>query len=357
MGILKKSRAALAVAEGHKPTVPLAIASPWQPTDALTQWAAEALYETEGVEFMTRDIALRIPGVKRAHGIHCTTFAELPFFEMNGDTRTDDQPEWLTNSRSGVSPYHMKYGIASDLFFNGWACIGFTAGFTDAMHIPYGMWGIDADGYITVTETIPEQYRAYPVAIPLGYGENGLLADGLDTLRQARAIDKAYNDRLGNPVPLTILDIPWDVWSGWTREERQEFRAEWIKNRRGSDGSVAMKPQTFGVDMPGATSVDLFEQGRNANRLDIANHTGTPASLLEGTRQGGGGGSEIRYSGVQNGATRNELWDYGLAKRFTLAFESRMSLDDVCPPGLSIRADLSSMLAAPHPNTNPTSED
>ena len=83
-----------------------------------------------------------------------------------------------------------------------------------------------------------------------------------------------------------------------------------------------------------------------------------PASILEGVRQGGsGGGSEIRYSGVQNGATRSELWDYGLARQMVLAFEARMSLDDVCGEGLSIRGDLTAELAAPNPVSNPTSED
>ncbi len=85
--------------------------------------------------------------------------------------------------------------------------------------------------------------------------------------------------------------------------------------------------------MPGQIAVDLYESGRNAVRLDIANHTGTPASLLEGTRQAGGGGTDIRYTGVANGAMRGELWEYGSAKGFTLAFEARMSLDDIVPSG------------------------
>lgn len=109
--------------------------------------------------------------------------------------------------------------------------------------------------------------------------------------------------------------------------------------------------------MPGQVSVDLYESGRNAVRLDIANHTSTPASLLEGVHQGGGGTANIKYTGVSDGGERSELWDYGLAKRMMLAFEARMSLDDICEPGLSIRGDRSTFIAAPTPGTNPTSED
>ena len=110
------------------------------------------------------------------------------------------------------------------------------------------------------------------------------------------------------------------------------------------------------MDYPGQLPTDLFESGRNAARLDIANHAGIPAGMLEAARQGGGGGTEIRYSGVANGATRNELWDYGLSK-YADAIEARLSLDDVCQQGLSIRVDTSNYLTVPTPVEGPTSED
>lgn len=342
---------------------PLGIASPWTPQDTLVRFALDDALGgllSESVA-MTRDIALRIPGVKRAHGLHVGMFAELPFYEMNGNERVTDQPAWLTNSASGVSPYHRMYGLGSDLFFNGWGCLGFTADMTDCLHVPFGLWSVRDDGTIAVDERqIPEKYRARPVAIPVGYGENGLLNDGLDTLREARQIEAAYVDRLNNPVPLTVLGIPLDTWQGWTEEERKSYRDQYVTGRKANNGAVALKVSEFPIEFPDAATngVDLFESGRNAVRLDIANHTSTPAGILEGVRQGGsGGGTEIRYSGVQNGAGRHELWDYGLAKRFTLAFEARMSLDDIVPSGRSIRADLTTVVTIPSPVSNPTSED
>jgi hypothetical protein len=345
-------------------TAPLAISSPWAPQDSLVTFAVdEALGGLlSQAQVITREICLRVPALKRAHGIHCTEFSAVEFYEMEAATRVADQPGWLTNGASGVSPYHRRYGVGSDLFFWGWACVGFTADMSDALHIPFGLWRIEDDGTVWID---PDKingkwapYRAKPVVIPLGYGENGLMVDGIDTIREARQIETAYMDRLNNPVPLTILDIPWNVWDGWTVEERASFRDQWITGRKSANGSVAMKPDTFGVEMPGAVEVNLYESGRNAVRLDIANHTSTPASLLEGVRQGGsGGGTEMRYTGVQNGAAANELWRFGLARRMTLAFEARMSLDDVCAPGRSIRGDLSHVFNVPEQSTNPTSED
>lgn len=362
VGIFSK-RIAAAYPAAPVATQPLAISSPWTPQDSLVTFALEAAGLADNpLATLTAEVCMRVPGIDRAHGIHCTEFSAIEFYEMENDRRVADQPKWLTNGSSGVSPYHRKFGIASDLFFWGWACVGFTEDMQDALHIPFGLWRVEDNGSVWID---PDKitgawakYRARPVLIPLGYRQNGLMVDGVDTINAARQIEAAYMDRLANPVPLTILDVPWDVWQGWEPEERESFRNQWITGRRSTNGSTAMKPDTFGVQMPGAVEVNLYESGRNANRLDIANHTSTPASLLEGVRQGGsGGGTEMRYTGVQNGASANELWRFGLARRMTLAFEGRMSLDDVCASGRSIRGDLSAVFNVPEQPTNPTSED
>lgn len=363
MGIFSKRIAAAYPA----PSVPIAVASPWQPSDALLQITVDQLIDSEmqqGVVPITRDIALRVPGVQRAHGVHCTMFAETVFWQTDATgARTAAQPEWLVNApESGVAPYHRKYGIASDLFFNGWAALGFNDDphvATDSLHIPFGAWGVNADRSIWVDKTIvPEKFGRHVVAIPLGYGSNGLLVDGIDTIREARLIEAAYMERLDNPIPLTVLGIPKETWESWTVEERREYRDQWIEARKKKGSAVALKVAEFPVDFPGETEANLYESGRNAVRLDIANHTSSPASLIEGVRQGGsGGGTEMRYQGVgEGGASRSDLWEFGLAKRFVNAFEARLSLDDVSPNGLSIRGDRSHVIANPAPATNPASE-
>lgn len=363
MGIFSKVIAASYPA----PSVPIAVSSPWQPSDALLQITVDSLIASEmkeGLVPITRDIALRVPGVKRAHGVHVTMFAET-VFNMTDKTGAPigDQPEWLVNAHeSGVSPYHRKFGIGSDLFFNGWAAIGFNADplvATDSLHIPFGAWSINADRTIEVDERIvPAAFRQHVVVIPLGYGENGLLVDGIDTIREARLIESAYMDRLENPIPLTVLGIPRDVWESWGPAERKEYRDQWAAARKAKGGAVALKVSEFPVDFPGDVEANLYESGRNAVRLDIANHTSSPASLIEGVRQGGsGGGTEMRYQGVgEGGASRSDLWEFGLAKRFMNAFEARLSLDDVSPEGHSIRGDRSNATAIPAPTSNPASE-
>lgn len=339
---------------------PVSIVSPWSPQDNIVTWAVDDALGgllDRSVLPLTREIALRLPGVKRAHGIICRQLASIPFFQMDNDTRTDEQPEWLTSSQSGVAPYHRMYGAASDWFFNGWAAFGFTEDMTDCLHIPFGLWKINEHGIIEITdERVPAEYTDKIIAIPLGYGENGLLVDGADTIRQARNVEAVYQQRLENPIPLTTLEVDGAVYDQWDDPEIDEFLDQWIRNR--TKHATAVHPSYVKVGMPGQVQVDLYETGRNAARLDIANHTALPASILEAVRQGGGGGgTEMRYQGVANGGARSDLWDFGLARGMMLAFEARMSLDDVCDEGLSIRGDLTAQNAIPAPNTNPTSED
>lgn len=332
------------------------ILSPWSPQDSLVTFAADDALGglLKDSPIMTRAIARRIPGVKRAEGIVCAMFARVPFYVMNDDKRATTQPAWTTTTQSGVPIYNQQHGLATDWFYNGWGCLGFTADMTDRIHVPWGMWSVSPDGSVEIDERVPEAFRARPVVI--GYGESGLLTDGADTLHQARKIEAAYQDRLDNPIPLTILGVPREVWERWTDVEKRSYQSQWVEGRR--NGGVAMKVAEFPVEMPGQTTVDLYENGRNAVRLDIANHTAMPAGLLEGLKQGGSGGTEMKYSGVANGGTaRNELWDFGLPSRFVAAFEARMSLDDIVAPGLSVRADLTAEFATPNPTTNPTRED
>ncbi|KQQ65191.1 hypothetical protein [Microbacterium sp. Leaf320] len=365
MGIFKKR----IVQAYDKPAATMApFSSPWSPQSSLDTFTADALKGLVGDgtnQPLTREIALRIPGVKRAHGIVCAQLSGIPFFQMDADTVDTAQPRWLTTSDSGVSPYHRQFGASSDWFFYGWACFGFTAKpaedpEADCLHIPVGHWWADALGNVHCdSDEIPDEFKAYLVAVPLGYGENGLLVDGRDTLNQARKIEEAYLNRLDNPIPLTVLRLKDDMYFSYTPEQRAAVRDEWNEGRRKNSTGLLPK-DAMGVDLPGVNvATDLYETGRNAVRLDIANHVSLPASVLEGVRQGGsGGGTEMRYQGVgENGTARSELWDYGPARRMLLAFEARMSLDDIVPTGKSIRGDLTNMFATPDPTTTPTSED
>jgi hypothetical protein len=339
---------------GLPPATTTGIQSPHAPTDTLVTFAAEIMGQTDARNAVPdRAAALKIPGVKRGHGIHCVTVAGFPFYVMNDKVRATEQLKWLTNSSSGISPYHRMHGVTSDLFMDGWACIGITADDADALHIPNGMWGVNrATGEVTASDLIEAKYHAKLIVIPLGYGSNGILVDGADSLRAARLIDKAWIDRVENPIPATNLHITDPQYDQISKKAKQKIVDSWNENRRRDGGATAVTQSFIEVDALGTVSADLFEKGRNAVRLDLANHAGVPASIIEGSKDSGG--NDVEYSNAAD--SRNELYDLG-TKAYVLAIEARLSLDDVCAPGLSIRADLGNLMAPTSPNSNPTAAD
>lgn len=340
---------------GFSAPATIGVQSPYAPPADFMPFAlAEIFGDLTALGPIDRATALRVGGVKRAHGIHTSLGGGLPFFLMDGEERVpeDQQPRWLTTSDSGQSPLQRNKAVISDLFFTGWACLGFTADMDDCMHIAAGYWGVDDAGNIVIDERIPAAYRSHPIAIPLGYGENGMLVDGVDAIRGADLINRAWMDRIKNPIPQTDLHITDSQYDNLTRKAKQKIISEWNRNRAASGGSTTLTQSFLEVKDLGTTSTDLFEKGRNAIRLDLANHAAVPASLIEGSKDGSG--SDIEYS--NDTTARNELWDFG-TKTFVQAIEARLSLDDVCAPGLSIRADLTSLMATPTPNINPTSAD
>jgi hypothetical protein len=243
------------------PTATVGVKSPYAPSDTLVEFAsAEILGDISKAGGVTREIALRVPGVKRAHGIHCATVAGLSFYLMDGDVRAAEQPKWLTNSESGVSPYHRMYGVTSDLFMTGWACLGFTADKSDALHIPAGLWGVDGTtGEAVISETIPAKYRALPVFFPLGYGSNGLLVDGIDSVRAARAIDAAWINRIENPIPMTNLHIDDPAYDQLSKKAKLKIVDEWNENRRRAGGATAITQSFIKVEDLGSGSAHQFE--------------------------------------------------------------------------------------------------
>jgi len=327
----------------------------YSPQDALVTFAVteQLRGDLEGAP-LTREIAMRVAPLRRAHNLIVNLVAAMNLREQESADVVADQPAWLTNSASGVSPYHRMRGICSDLFWTGWACVGFELGEDklpiDAMWIPEGYWGIDSAGQIVVKDPIPEKYRQRVIAIPLG--GSGILVDGHDTIAAHRAIERAWQDRVDNPLPQTNLHITDPKYDGLTKREKRKIVDEWNENRKRAGGQTAVTPSFIDVEGLGQTSADLFEKGRNAIRLDIANLTDVPAAMLEGSKDGSGG--DIRYSNET--AARGELFDFTLLG-YVKAIEARLSLDDVCAPGRSMRFDRSELTSVPSPTVSAPTED
>jgi hypothetical protein len=337
---------------------PVAATLPTTPYDTgasdLVQLTVNELWGDITPELITRDIAQRVPGLKRALGVHLSVIGKAVFREYTFDALVDPQPAWLTSTASGVSPYLRKIGLTSDLFWWGWACLGAELGpddqIADAVHIPFGLWSIDQNtGEVTIDDKIEARYRERPIVIPLGL--NGVLIDGIDTIRAARFLEAAHLDRIGNPIAQTELHIN-DPSIRMNRKEKLKLAKAYNEGRQLKGGATSVTDNEIDVKIHGQVATDLFESGRNAIRLDLANHAYVPASIIEGAKNGSA--SEIEYNNAST--ERNGLLDFGTAL-FVNAIEARLSMDDVCAPGNSIRGDLANYTTVPTPAISPALED
>ena len=338
------------------PAAPIAIASPYASQGALSTFISTDILDTlKEQDVLTRDLAMRVAPLRRAHNIFISMLGPLPLRDYDNATLAPEQPAWLSNTASGIAPYNRMAGIVSDLFWTGWAALGCELGPdglpVDAIHVPTGFWSTDPQtGELKIDDRIPAKYRQHIVAIPLG--TNGLLVDAADTINASRAIERAWVERVENPLPQTDLHITDPAYNELTREEKFKIVDDWNTARKRAGGQTAVTPAYLDAKSLGQVAADLFESGRNAIRLDLANLADVPAALIEGSK--GASGGDIRYSNETT--ARNELWDFGAA-RYAAAIEGRLSLDDVCPPGHSIRFDRSGLMSVPTPATAPATED
>lgn len=323
---------------------PIALASPYADTDYLAPAIIGDFFGEIPNEVITPEIALRVPEVSRSLDAHTSLVAPLRFEKWTNGTKDDAQPFWVANSDYPImSPYLRWTGVVTDLFLFGWALLGAELDSEtdlprDFIHIPRDFWQINNDtGSIEVKDGIPAKYRQRLVLIPLG--RNGLLVNGIDSVRQARKLELARQARLDAPPVGTELHITSVDFDNMTKKERRELVQAYVEGRK--TGSVAVTPSYIELKERGTSGqLDLFEDGMNSLRLQIAMHSQVPADFLDAAKAGGGGG-QIQYQNV-NGQM-SDLWTFG-ASRYAYAITARLSLDDVVGPDSEVRADMSSFM-------------
>ncbi|MDT0142789.1 hypothetical protein [Microbacterium sp. PRC9] len=323
------------------------------PANLVSPFSTNSLQEAITVDFwqeipatvITPELALRVPEVKRALQAHTSLVAPLKFEVFKDGEKLTTQPYWVSNSSVfGVSPYVRQVGMVKDLFLFGQCLLGATVNeddtVNDFLHIPRSLWDHNGEGGFEVNESIPLKFRQRLIWVPLG--SNGLLVDGIDSVRQARKLELARQARLDAPPAATELHITDPQKDEMTREEKAALVKSYVENR--AKHSVSVTPSSIEVIERGTTGqLDLFEAGMNSLRLQLANHSGVPASFIEGAKEGGNGG-QMSYTNENNKAS--ELWVFG-SSAYALAIASRLSMDDVVGEGAEVRADLSLLGPAP----------
>jgi phage portal protein BeeE len=301
---------------------------------------------------LTRIDAMKVPGVAKGRALLHSLIGSRPLRAYRGNVALapEAQPTWLYRSDSGISPVLRTKSILDDLIFCEASLLAVKRGdsegapILDAAHVPYDRWSVNQNGEILV-DNIPAP-EGTVIWIP-GPGP-GLLNSAADDIAAARDITSAYRRRVRNPLPAMVLQE--QVEGTMTQSEVEDYVQAVAEARRNEDNAVMFVDGRMRLEAHAGSETDLFETGRNASRIDIANHLNLPVALLDGSVSA----ASLTYS-TQEGQ-RNELVDFTLPYWID-PIQEALSLDDVVPRGQRIRFDFTDLIAPTASPTGPNTED
>lgn len=327
MSFLDWFRPSPALIDAVPATTQHGLVSPWADSSHLEKIVVAELFDQTALP-ITRELAMSVPSIVKARALICGTLSRFPLKHLSDGVETEPMP-WMIRTDSG-DPHQRMLWTLDDLIFKGaslWAAKRSPRGeLLDARRIPPHRWSIDAQGYITVDgERVPSED-----VILIEGPQDSILTIAKKSIRGALDLEAAWMERVQSPVPLVELHVT-DLNSDLTSEEKKELANSWEVQRR--KGGTAVTPYEIELRTHGDKATDLFIEGRNAVRLDVANFLNIPSSLLEGSQST----ASLTYSTTEG--KRNELVDYSL-RYWAGAVEARLSQDDIVPRGHAIQFDL-----------------
>lgn len=325
----------LTVASGGE-MLPVDIGSPWV-DGALTKVLYSDIFASQ-VDIVDRGTAMQVPSVKRGRSIIVGALADLPLISLRDGARVDRQPAWLNKTNTPTTAWHRMAATIDDLIFYGWSMWVLnrsteTGQILDAAHVARSRWKFDPETPLGIRVDGQSVTDASAVCLFQGPDE-GILATGANVIRGAMALENAWIGRAQNPSPLVVLHEV--ERNGVTQAEAEQYVQAWSKARTSPTGAVGFLPSTINLETPGqGGETDLFTEGRNNVRLDVANLLNLPASVLDGSTAT----ASLTYQTAQGEFSQlNEWLSYWHAP-----IEARLSQNDISPNGQEIRFDTSTL--------------
>jgi len=325
-----------------------AVLTPWSPQEHMKELAIGEALGLTGDLPVTRSEALTLAAVSDARAHIIEKIAGVPLRALSADGLVSVQPTWLYRTDGPVPPWHRMAATLDDWMFYGhslWAVErGATGQITDAAHVPYDRWDIDAEGNIVFDgKPVPERGVLY-----LRGPMDGLVNVASRTIRGAVDLEKSTVSKGRTPVPAIILR---EIEEGsMTQKEVTDYVKAVAEARRSPDGMVMFVPAKIEASFQGEVAADLMIDGRNRAALDIAKHLHLPASAIDATVDKASLTYETKAGTEQTVIDRMTFWSEPL--------EARLSMDDVVPRGQRVRFDFSPNPAdTSTPDTGPYAED
>lgn len=332
---------ALVLAAAGAPDLPK-LQSPWA-----KESHAEAIVYSDmygpNVDTVSRETAMQVAPIKRGRSIIVGSLSDLTAesgtFVSDTWTPANRQPTWLTRSRTVQTPWHRMAWTLDDVLFHGWSLWlldrSETGTILDATHLQRDRWAFDNKALTGIS--IDGRAVHDPSLLCLFQGpDEGVLTTGAELIRGARAMERAWVDRVQNPIPAMVLqEVNDGGGSTVTEKTAQMYVDAWRAARSQRGGAIGFMPANLKMETYGEVNADLFTEGRNNVRLDAANLLNLPASLLDGSTAT----ASLTYQTAQGEFSQLNSWlEYWLAP-----IEARLSQDDITPQGQIVRFDRSNL--------------
>jgi hypothetical protein len=307
-----------------------------QPQNQLTQLVIDEIFG-DIPEIVDRTTAMRVAPVVRGRDLIVGGISDLPLIAYKGDEPVKTQPTWLYRT-DDISLWHRMAFTLDDLIFHDcslwWRENGADGFPTDTWRIPAESWRVNSDRKIEVQTTdgsFQVQDKENLIYFP-GPG-GGLLHTARDTISGARAIDKAWTARVKSPIPPTLFQQTQEETA--SSSDITTLVNSWAAARQNSEtAGVAFVPWGLTPVFPPVNDdSQMFIEGRNAVRLDIANHLNIPASLLDGSTAT----ASLTYTTAEG---QKSSFHEQTLRFWTAPIEHRLSMDDIVPRGQRVRFDI-----------------
>lgn len=281
---------------------------------------------------MTRKEAMSVPAVSAArHRI--VQLADRPLVALDAaETDVTGKHPWLYRTDTTETPWEriaktyddwIFYGDALWLFARGTSTAGERGAILDARYVPYDRWDIDPEGNIRVDGEVrtPAEYIYLPGPF------DGLLGVASETLRAAKALERAWSARVRNPNPTIIVEEKEE--GTFTKGEAKKYVSAVSAAVRDPDGAIFFAPAKVNIRLESESGIDVLTEARNAVRIDIASYLNLNASALDASKPQ----SSLTYETQETEAT--ELEDR--MAFWTAPLEHLLSTDAVVPRGTRVR--------------------
>jgi HK97 family phage portal protein len=315
----------------------LDLLSPWADNSGLATLTLANLYDFHADFSVNRKSAMSIAAIAKCRNLLATSVARLSMDAVRNGQVLKSQPSLLAQIENGRPNFITLTWIVDSLYFHGRAFLVITD--RDAQnrvkslrYVPEGDVETDENGQLV--KAFGKAVSPANVFRIDGHNE-GILNFAQETIREAKAIDRAASNASENPVPSILLkQIKGDPL---TNEEIDGVAAQWSANRQKRGGAVSFINDSLDVETLGQHHEQLLIDARNVSALNIARISGLPAWAVDASVAG----SSLSYSNVES--RNRELLDYGLLPYLT-TIEEHFSM--LLPAGQKARFNTDELLRA-----------